>query len=112
MIWRPARAAAARHRTQQNTLARLPWHIRKHEGLGMKPVVRRAIGAALALAAALLALVLPARADRGVVETIRTRGHLVCGVGEGPKGYSHTNPQGAWSGIGVDFCRALAAAVL
>ncbi len=78
----------------------------------MTTAVRRAVCVALALAAAFLGLVLPARADRGVVEAIRTRGHLVCGVGDGPKGYSHASPQGAWSGIGVDFCRALAAAVL
>ena len=78
----------------------------------MTTAVRCAVSVALALTAALLGLVLPARADRGVVETIRTRGHLVCGVGDGPKGYSHASPQGAWSGIGVDFCRALAAAVL
>jgi general L-amino acid transport system substrate-binding protein len=78
----------------------------------MKPAVRRAVSAALVLAAALLGLVLPVRADRGVVETIRARGHLLCGVADGPKGYSQASPQGTWSGIGVDFCRALAAAVL
>jgi general L-amino acid transport system substrate-binding protein len=78
----------------------------------MQPVVRRAVSALLVLAAAFLGLQLPARADRGTVEAIRARGHLVCGVGHGPKGYSHASPQGVWSGIGVDFCRALAAAVL
>lgn len=74
--------------------------------------VRRAVCIASALGAALLGLVSPVRADRGVLETIRTRGHVLCGVGDGPKGYSSVNAQGVWSGISVDFCKALAAAVI
>jgi general L-amino acid transport system substrate-binding protein len=66
---------------------------------------------ALATAGALcLAGALPA--DAGVLEQIRARNHIVCGVADGPKGYSAVTGQGAWSGIGVDFCRALAAGVL
>jgi general L-amino acid transport system substrate-binding protein len=63
-----------------------------------------------ALATGLALAALPAAA--GVLETVRARGHLVCGVGDGPKGYSALNKQGDWSGISVDFCKALAAAVL
>ena len=48
----------------------------------------------------------------GVLETVRAREHLICGVGDGPKGYSTVDAEGIWSGISVDFCRALAAAVL
>jgi general L-amino acid transport system substrate-binding protein len=33
-------------------------------------------------------------------------------VGNGPKGYSTVDAEGVWSGISVDFCRALAVAVL
>jgi general L-amino acid transport system substrate-binding protein len=61
---------------------------------------------------AFLGLSLPVRADRGVLEAVRMRGYVVCGVGDGPKGYSAVNAQGVWSGISVDFCRALAAAVI
>ena len=61
---------------------------------------------------ALLASVPKSSAKAGVLETIRTRGHLVCGVGNGLKGYSAVNGNGTWAGISVDFCRALAAAVL
>jgi general L-amino acid transport system substrate-binding protein len=78
----------------------------------MTTAVRRAVCALLALAAALAELVLPAAADHGVLEAVRARGQLVCGVGNGPRGYSYLNAQGTWSGISVDFCRALAAAVL
>ncbi len=78
----------------------------------MTTAVRRAACALLALAVVFFGLVSPARADRGVLEAVRARGQLLCGVGDGPKGYSHLNAQGQWSGISVDFCRALAAAVL
>jgi general L-amino acid transport system substrate-binding protein len=68
-------------------------------------------GGALVLFA-LLVSVLKSGAEAGVLETVRTRGHLVCGVGNGPAGYSAVNGNGTWTGISVDFCRALAAAVL
>jgi len=73
---------------------------------------RRAFCIAVVLGAALLGWLPSAHADRGVLEALRTRGYVVCGVGDGPKGYSAVSAQGVWSGIGVDFCRALAAAVI
>jgi general L-amino acid transport system substrate-binding protein len=72
----------------------------------------RAFCVALALATLLLGVVSPAHADRGILEAVRNRGYVVCGVGDGPKGYSAVSPQGVWSGISVDFCRALAAGVV
>jgi general L-amino acid transport system substrate-binding protein len=77
----------------------------------MPTAVSRAFWLALSLFAALGQSAL-AHADPGVLDTVRNRGYLVCGVGDGPKGYSTVNAQGVWSGISVDFCRALAAAVL
>lgn len=53
-----------------------------------------------------------AQADASVLEAIRARGHVTCGVGTGPKGYSSVDAQGNWSGISADFCRALAVTVL
>ena len=53
-----------------------------------------------------------ASADATVLDAVRTRGHVLCGVGDGPKGYSSVNAQGMWSGINVDFCRALAVTTL
>jgi len=78
---------------------------------GMSTFARRAsrLAAAAVLAAGLLA---PSAGRAGVLEDVRTRGYLVCGVSDGPKGYSKLGPDGVWSGISVDFCRALAAAVL
>jgi general L-amino acid transport system substrate-binding protein len=74
--------------------------------------VRRAVCFAFVLSLGALALVAPARADRGVLEAVRSRGHVICGVADRQKGYSSVNAQGVWSGIGVDFCRVLAAAVI
>lgn len=46
------------------------------------------------------------------VDQIRSRGELRCGVSEGVTGFSEQDAQGRWQGMDVDFCRALAAAVL
>ncbi len=64
----------------------------------------------LAAVASAAALALPAAAS--TLATVKQRGVLHCGVSEGLNGFSATDAQGAWSGFDVDFCRALAAAVL
>jgi len=45
-------------------------------------------------------------------DRIKTRGDLRCGVSEGIPGFSSKDADGRWQGLDVDFCRALAAAVL
>ncbi len=65
------------------------------------------------LALALLAVGLgPAVATAGTLETVRQRGTLNCGVSQGLAGFSDRDPQGNWNGFDVDFCRAVAVAVL
>jgi general L-amino acid transport system substrate-binding protein len=65
--------------------------------------------------AALLVLafaVLP-RVEAGeVLDGVKTRGQLRCGVSEGIPGFSERDADGRWRGFDVDFCRAVAAAVL
>ena len=78
----------------------------------MSARVRRALRLAAALSLASLLSANASVAGDGALDAVRTRGHLICGVGEGPRGFSSVDRDGAWSGIGVDFCRALAAAVL
>jgi general L-amino acid transport system substrate-binding protein len=78
----------------------------------MPLTVRRALCFAGAFGFAASACLASASADASVLDAIRARGQVLCGVGDGPKGYSSVNSQGTWTGIGVDFCRALAAAVL
>lgn len=48
----------------------------------------------------------------GTLDTVKQRGTLQCGVSEGVAGFSDKDAQGNWRGFDVDFCRALAAAVL
>lgn len=43
---------------------------------------------------------------------VQDRGKLVCGVNDGVPGFGFLEPDGSSSGFDVDFCRALAAAVL
>src|SRR5262245_35788232 len=57
----------------------------------------------------LLAGVAPAAAD--TLDDIKQRGELVCGVSQGVLGFSAQTANGQWSGLDVDFCRALAAAI-
>jgi general L-amino acid transport system substrate-binding protein len=46
------------------------------------------------------------------LDAIKQRGQLVCGVHTGLAGFSAADSQGNWSGLDVDYCRAVAAAVL
>ncbi len=66
-----------------------------------------------ALAAALLAAsaALPAHAGK-TVDAIKARGQLVCGVNTGLVGFAAADSSGQWSGLDVDVCRAVAAALL
>jgi general L-amino acid transport system substrate-binding protein len=67
------------------------------------------------LASASLALTLIALTSASVssqtLRAVETRGSVVCGVNEGLAGFSSADDKGVWSGLDVDFCRALAAAV-
>lgn len=74
--------------------------------------VRRGLCVLFVVAAVLACLGPVAQAMPGPLDDIRARGHVVCGVGIDAKGYAVADKQGAWSGMSVDFCRALAAAVL
>ena len=46
------------------------------------------------------------------VEAIKARGELVCGVSTGLGGFSVPDSAGKWTGLDVDFCKAIAAAIL
>lgn len=53
----------------------------------------------------------PAFAD-STLDNVRNKGFLDCGVNTGLPGFSNTDASGKWSGLDVDICRAVAAAVL
>jgi general L-amino acid transport system substrate-binding protein len=67
-----------------------------------------ALGAAAAVAVLAAA---PAHAGK-TLDQIKQRGQLVCGVHVGLAGFSQADSSGAWSGLDVDVCRAIAAAVV
>ncbi len=48
----------------------------------------------------------------GTLEEVTKRGQLSCGVSTGLAGFSQKDEKGNWSGLDVDVCRAVAAAVL
>ncbi len=47
-----------------------------------------------------------------VLEKVKQRGHVICGVSKAMPGFSQVDKSGKWSGFEIDFCAALAAAVL
>jgi general L-amino acid transport system substrate-binding protein len=53
----------------------------------------------------------PAHAGK-TLDAMKQRGALVCGVNTGLAGFSAADSQGNWTGLDVDICKALAAAVL
>jgi general L-amino acid transport system substrate-binding protein len=48
---------------------------------------------------------------QSTLDSVRSRGHLQCGVNTGIAGFSQPDSKGVWRGIDVDLCRAVAAAV-
>ena len=45
------------------------------------------------------------------IEDVREKGFVQCGVSQSVPGFSNADDAGNWSGIDVDVCRAVAAAV-
>lgn len=77
----------------------------------MTPTMRAFACAALTF----MAFIAPAggaQAALTTLEQVRARGHVVCGVGQDLPGFSQVDAHGVWRGLDVEFCAALAAAVL
>lgn len=75
--------------------------------------LRKVAGSALAGLVICSCLLFPFAAEAGDALTrIKARGDLRCGISDGILGFSSKDSHGQWSGMDVDFCRALAAAVL
>ncbi len=45
------------------------------------------------------------------LDAVKERGELACGVSTGLPGFSYPDSEGRWSGLDVDICRAIAAAL-
>lgn len=55
-------------------------------------------------------MAVPAVAD--TLDIVKQRGTVTCGVSQGVAGFSAPDDAGKWHGFDIDFCRAVAAAVL
>lgn len=72
------------------------------------PSVARAVALILGLGASACPAV---SQPQTTLEKVRNRGYINCGVGNDIPGFSHVSQNGTWSGLDVEFCSALAAAV-
>jgi general L-amino acid transport system substrate-binding protein len=62
-----------------------------------------ALGAAVGLAAA--------SATAATLDDVKAKGHIQCGVSQGTPGFSNPDDMNRWTGLDVDFCRGVAAAI-
>ena len=66
---------------------------------------------AQALFAAIVALSIADTAGAATLDTVKQRGALSCGANGQLPGFGLPDSQGNWTGLDVDFCRAVAAAI-
>src|SRR5262249_53102384 len=71
--------------------------------------IMKCVGTMLAVAAV---LGFSASASAQTLNAVKQPRSLICGVTQGRPGFSSPDDRGNWTGIDVDFCRALAAAIL
>ena len=50
-------------------------------------------------------------AGAATLDDVKARGALNCGVSQGLPGFSNPDDKGNWTGLDVDYCRAIAAAI-
>ena len=50
-------------------------------------------------------------ASAGILDDVKKKGFIQCGVNTGLAGFSAPNDKGKWEGFDVDFCRAMSAAI-
>jgi general L-amino acid transport system substrate-binding protein len=62
------------------------------------------LGAAFGLAAA-------TAASAATLDDVKGKGFVQCGVSQGLPGFSNPDDKGAWTGLDVDYCRGVAAAI-
>ncbi len=57
------------------------------------------------------ALTAAGSAEAALLDQVKQKGFLQCGVTQGLPGFSNPDDKGNWTGLDVDYCRALAAAI-
>ncbi|WP_343563155.1 amino acid ABC transporter substrate-binding protein [Kiloniella sp. b19] len=63
------------------------------------------------LATSAIALAATASASAGTLDDVKAKGFIQCGVSQGLPGFSNPDDAGKWTGLDVDFCRAMASAI-
>jgi len=71
----------------------------------MKHLTRLAVGTAAA------AMLIGGAATAATLDDVKSKGYVQCGVSQGLPGFSNSDEKGNWTGIDVDVCRGVAAAV-
>ena len=69
---------------------------------------RELLSVAIGAAASLL---VASSAVAGTLDDVKKKGFLQCGVSQGLIGFSNADEQNNWTGLDVDFCRAIASAI-
>jgi len=69
---------------------------------------RKLMGWALAATTSLIAAT---AATAGTLDDVKAKGFVQCGVSQGLPGFSNPDSANNWTGLDVDFCKAVAAAV-
>ncbi len=65
----------------------------------------------LLLASMAVSITLASAASATTLDEVKKKGFVQCGVSQGLKGFSSPDDKGGWTGIDVDLCRAIAAAI-
>ncbi|MEM7300376.1 MAG: amino acid ABC transporter substrate-binding protein [Pseudomonadota bacterium] len=65
----------------------------------------------LTVAAGAIALAGVSAAHAATLDDVKAKGFVQCGVSQGLPGFSNPDDQGNWSGLDVDLCKGIAAAV-
>jgi len=73
--------------------------------------MRHQLQLAAAVTIGLIGATAAASAQSRTLDTVKQRGTLVCGVTTGLAGFGQPDDKGNWTGLDVDYCRAVAAAV-
>jgi general L-amino acid transport system substrate-binding protein len=65
----------------------------------------------VAVATTLAGTLITGSVQAATLDDVKSRGHVQCGVTSGLPGFSQPDEKGSWTGLDVDTCRAVAAAI-
>src|SRR6516165_11561221 len=99
MRWQNTSAARGTIAPQRRPIAQQEAHLQ------MRPIIALVVaGVGVALASS--------GASAQTLEQVKQRGQVLCGVTPSVAGFALPDQQGNWTGLDVDYCRGIAAAVL